>query len=98
MIRLSGVLGRHAFVQVGWYASRVHGLAVAKRGENAPPAARPWLQRKLGGGLRSVRDMQGMRNGMTPRQTIQVVVSFEGIPFLIPHLSHQQGGAAPKVI
>ena len=31
-----------------------------------------------------VREMQGMRNGMTPRQTIQVVVSFEGTPRFIP--------------
>ena len=31
-----------------------------------------------------VREMQGMRNGMTPRTTIQLVVSFKGTPRFIP--------------
>ena len=42
--------------------------------------------------LRPVREMQGMRNGMTPRKTIQSVVSFQGTPWFIPSFptEHQQ--------
>ena len=41
--------------------------------------------------LRSVREMQGMRNRKTPIQTIQLLVSFKGIPVVIPSLpDHQQ--------
>ena len=34
--------------------------------------------------LRSVREMQGMRNGTAPRQTIQLVISFKGTSAWVP--------------